>query len=126
VNNSTIFRAFNIVCLLFALVVSGCGRESAAPDSDPSPTVRPNILLIVADDIGYSDVGVFGSEIATPNIDALAAEGVMLTQFHVSPNCGPTRGAMMTGVDPHRAGLGGNYEVAAANQKGQPGYEGYL
>jgi arylsulfatase len=126
VNNSTILRAFNIVCLLFALVVSGCGRESAAPDSDPSPTVRPNILLIVADDLGYSDVGVFGSEIATPNIDALAAEGVMLTQFHVSPNCGPTRGAMMTGVDPHRAGLGGNHEVAAENQKGQPGYEGYL
>lgn len=87
---------------------------------------RPNILLIVADDIGYSDVGAFGAEISTPNIDALAAEGVMLTQFHVSPNCGPTRGAMMTGVDPHRAGLGGNHEVAAENQKGQPGYEGHL
>ena len=96
------------------------------PESDLSEDSRPNILLIVADDLGYSDVGAFGSEIATPNIDALAAEGLMLTQFHVSPNCGPTRGAMMTGVDPHRAGMGGNHEVAAPNQKGQPGYEGYL
>tara|TARA_R110000850_G_scaffold75381_4_gene164413 strand:- start:389 stop:2062 length:1674 start_codon:yes stop_codon:yes gene_type:complete len=87
---------------------------------------RPNILLIVADDLGYSDVGAFGSEIETPHIDALAAEGVTLTQFHVFPNCGPTRGAMMTGVDPHRAGLGGNHEVAAENQKGKPGYEGHL
>jgi len=121
-----IFRLLNIICLSFALVVSGCSRETAAPEGDRSPKARPNILLIVADDMGYSDVGAFGSEIATPNIDALAAEGMMLTQFHVSPNCGPTRGAMITGVDPHRAGLGGNHEVAAANQKGQPGYEGYL
>ncbi len=111
-----ILRGLKIVCLLFAVVLSSHSQETA----------RPNILLIVADDIGYTDVGAFGSEIATPNIDALASEGVMLTQFHVSPNCGPTRGAMMTGVDPHRAGLGGNHEVAAANQQGQPGYEGYL
>ena len=121
-----IFRSPSIICLSFALVVSACSRETAAPEGEQSPNARPNILLIVADDMGYSDVGAFGSEIATPNIDALAAEGMMLTQFHVSPNCGPTRGAMMTGVDPHRAGMGGNHEVAAENQKGQPGYEGYL
>ena len=119
-------RTISIACLLSALVFCGCSRESAAPDSDPPPLARPNILLIVADDLGYSDVGVFGSEISTPNIDALAAEGMMLTQFHVFPNCGPTRGAMMTGVDPHRAGMGGNHEVAAENQKGKPGYEGHL
>ena len=80
----------------------------------------------MVDDVGYSDIGVYGSEIATPNIDALAAQGAMLTQFHVSPNCGPTRGAMMTGVDPHRAGMGGNHGANAPNQDGQPGYEGYL
>ena len=50
----------------------------------------------------------------------------MLTQFHVFPNCGPTRGAMMTGVDPHRAGMGGNNGALAENQEGQPGYEGHL
>jgi len=109
-----------------ATVVAGCAEDGLPQPKSETALARPNILLIVADDLGYSDVGVFGSEIATPNIDSLAAEGVMLTQFHVSPNCGPTRGAMMTGVDPHRAGLGGNHEVAAENQKGQPGYEGYL
>jgi len=114
------------VLLIVATAVAGCGQD-AQPRQDAEPALsRPNILLIVADDIGYSDVGAFGSEIATPHIDALATEGLMLTQFHVSPNCGPTRGAMLTGVDPHRAGLGGNREVAAQNQKGQPGYEGHL
>jgi len=124
--DTTILRASTVVCLLSGLVVSGCSRESATPEGGSLQSARPNILLIVADDMGYSDAGVFGSEIETPNIDALAAEGLTLTQFHVSPNCGPTRGAMMTGVDPHRAGMGGNHEVAAENQKGQPGYEGYL
>ena len=118
----TRLRAVNLWILLSTLVFVSCDSG----DSGVSGSDRPNILLIVADDLGYSDVSAFGSEIATPNIDALAAEGVMLTQFHVFPNCGPTRGAMMTGVDPHRAGLGGNREVAANNQKGQPGYEGHL
>ncbi len=112
--------------LILAVTVAGCGEDTPPQRNTDAVRSRPNILLIVADDLGYSDVGVFGSEIATPNIDALATEGMMLTQFHVSPNCGPTRGAMMTGVDPHRAGMGGNHEVAAANQKGRPGYEGYL
>jgi arylsulfatase A-like enzyme len=119
-------RDFSSICLAMIFTLSGCGSETATPDSASQPTRRPNILLIVADDLGYSDVGVFGSEISTPNIDALAGEGMMLTQFHVFPNCGPTRGAMMTGVDPHRAGMGGNHEVAAENQKGKPGYEGHL
>jgi arylsulfatase len=121
-------ESLGLLALLVLLVTSAsCKQETAPLEESPSAETRqPNILLIVADDLGYSDVGAFGSEIATPNIDALAAEGIMLTQFHVSPNCGPTRGAMMTGVDPHRAGMGGNHEVAAPNQKGQPGYEGHL
>lgn len=118
-NNNTypmICRFVGICVLSLAFVVSGrCGE-----------TGRPNILLIVADDIGYSDVGAFGSEISTPNIDRLAKEGLMLTQFHVAPNCGPTRGALMTGVDPHLAGMGANHGSATDNQKGKPGYEGHL
>ena len=119
-------RAAELICVIVALALSGCGQELAAPDTAPPSLERPNILLIVVDDVGYSDVGVFGSEIATPNIDGLAAEGMMLTQFHVFPNCGPTRGAMMTGVDPHRAGMGGNHGAQAENQVGKPGYEGHL
>jgi len=87
---------------------------------------RPNILLIVADDLGFSDLGVTGGEIATPNIDALARAGILFTEFHVAPNCGPTRGSLLTGVDYHRAGMGGNPEVAAENQKGLPAYQGHL
>ena len=105
-------RCSKLLTLLLTLFVgANCFAEAS---------FRPNILLIMADDIGYSDVGAFGSEISTPNIDALAKQGLMLTQFHVYPNCGPTRGAMLTGLDPHRAGMGGNHEVAAANQRGKP------
>lgn len=116
-----------IACgLVFGFLMSGCDRQQSEAEADNTTDTRPNILLIVADDLGYSDVGVYGSEIATPNIDALAGEGVMFTQFHVWPNCGPTRGAMMTGVDPHRAGMASNHGGAAENQKGMPGYEGHL
>jgi len=115
-----------LMSFLLAIAMTGCSSDSTTTGDNSSSTSRPNILLIVADDLGYSDVGVYGSEIATPNIDSLAAEGLTLTQFHVSPNCGPTRGAMMTGVDPHRAGMASNHEVAAANQKGKPGFEGHL
>jgi arylsulfatase len=118
------YRPF--IFLILAASMAGCGQDSQTQQIAESAPSQPNILLIVADDLGYSDIGAFGSEIATPNIDSLAAGGLLLTQFHVSPNCGPTRGAMMTGVDPHRAGMGGNHEIATENQKGQPGYEGYL
>ena len=119
-------RSTHIIGLVLLLLLSGCSRESATSLIDRPSNASPNILLIVVDDVGYSDIGVYGSEIATPNIDALASQGVMLTQFHVSPNCGPTRGAMMTGVDPHRAGMGGNHGANAPDQDGQPGYEGHL
>lgn len=121
-------RMFKLVTvsLISAIVVGGCSLDNQPSNQERANPSRPNILLIVADDMGYSDVGAYGGEIATPNIDGLAKEGLLLTQFHVAPNCGPTRGAMLTGVDFHRAGLGGNPEVAAENQRGQPGYEGYL
>jgi arylsulfatase len=67
---------------------------------------QPNILLIVADDMGYSDIGAFGSEIPTPNIDALVREGRVLTRFYTAPACSPTRGMLMSGADSHRVGFG--------------------
>ena len=87
---------------------------------------RPNILLIVADDLGYSDLGIFGGEINTPNLDSLAREGLTLRRFHAAPNCGPSRASLLTGVDFHRAGVGGNVEIAADNQKGLAAYQGFL
>ena len=70
-----------------------------------SQTTHPNIVLILADDLGWGDVGYQGSEIHTPNIDRLAAEGVRFTQCHVYPLCSPTRSGLMTGRSPMRFGL---------------------
>ena len=72
-----------------------------------SPTSEaPNILLVVADDLGMFDIGAFGSEIRTPNIDALADNGVSFNSFYTSATCSPTRAMLLTGSDSHAAGLG--------------------
>lgn len=86
----------------------------------------PNVLLIVADDMGYSDIGPFGGEIATPTLDALAKEGLQLTNFHVLASCSPSRSVLLSGMDNHRAGLGTMSEMLPKHAKGKPGYEGYL
>lgn len=87
---------------------------------------RPNILLIVADDLGYSDLGSYGGEINTPVLDNLAQEGMRYTDFYVSPTCSVTRSMLLSGTDNHVAGLGNMAEVSAPNQVGKPGYEGVL
>jgi arylsulfatase len=87
---------------------------------------RPNILLVVADDLGFTDIGSYGGEIDTPHLDALAARGMKFTDFHVSVSCSPTRSMLMSGNDNHVAGLGNMGELLADNQKGRPGYEGHL
>jgi len=88
--------------------------------------IRPNILLIVADDLGYSDIGSFGGEIATPTLDDLANEGLQLTNFHVLPSCSPTRSVLLSGMDNHRAGLGTMGELKTPEMEDHPGYAGYL
>ena len=87
---------------------------------------KPNILLIVADDMGWSDAGVYGGEIYTPNINRLANQGYQFLNFHVGSMCAPTRSMVMTGVDNHIVGLGNMVELLADNQQGKPGYEGHL
>lgn len=87
---------------------------------------RPNFLVIVADDLGYSDLGAFGGEIRTPHLDKLALAGIRLTGFHTAPTCSPTRSMLLSGTDNHLAGLGTMAELIRPNQKGKPGYEGYL
>lgn len=82
---------------------------------------RPNIIVILADDMGYSDIGCFGSEIHTPNIDRLAAGGIRFTQFYNCARCNPTRAALLTGRYPHEAGMG-----FATDDLGSPAYMGHL
>ena len=86
----------------------------------------PNIVLIIADDWGYSDPGSFGSEIATPNIDALARAGTRFANFHVAASCSPTRAMLLTGVNAHRAGLGNMPETIPPEHRGKPGYNAVL
>ncbi|NIZ60212.1 arylsulfatase [Sedimentitalea sp. CY04] len=102
----------------FAFSLGGSGAQA--------DETRPNILMIIADDMGFSDVGAFGSEVETPAIDQLAADGMLFTNFHVGASCSPTRTMLISGVDNHLAGLGNMAEIQADNQFGKPGYEGHL
>jgi arylsulfatase len=107
-----------LALLLLLLVPSQAMAREAAK--------RPNFLIIVADDLGFSDLGAFGGEIDTPNLDALALAGMRLTGFHTAPACSPTRAMLLTGSDSHRVGLGAMSELTQVNQQGRPGFEGYL
>jgi arylsulfatase len=98
-------------------------RAAAAATGAPSAAKRPNIILILADDLGFSDLGCYGSEIATPNLDALAAEGLRFTEFYNSARCCPSRASIMTGLYPHQAGIG---EMTGDAGPGFPGYRGRL
>ncbi len=116
-----------LIIAVTTLFVMGCNQKPKPSDEAASvKSERPNILLIVADDMGYTDIGSFGSEIATPTLDTLAAEGLQLTNFHVLPTCSPSRSVLLSGVDNHKAGLGTMGEMTTPEMKGIPGYEGYL
>lgn len=88
----------------------------------PPPATRPNILLLLADDLGFSDLGCYGGEIRTPHLDALAAQGVRFTQCYNSSRCCPSRASLLTGLYPHQAGIG--RFVGKGNEL--PGYRGRL
>jgi arylsulfatase len=89
-------------------------------------SAQPNILLIVADDLGYSDLGSYGGDISTPTLDQLAHDGVQFTNMYAAPTCSITRSMLMSGTDNHLAGLGTMAEALQPFQRGKPGYEGYL
>lgn len=86
-----------------------------------SETPRPNIVLMMADDMGYSDIGCYGGEIHTPNLDRLAAGGLRFTQFYNTARCCPTRAALLTGLYPHQASVG-----HMVSDRGHSGYRGFL
>jgi len=106
--------------LVCALALSSCMAVLAADRA------RPNIVVLVADDWGFSDVGAFGGEIATPNLDALAHQGMRFANFHVAASCAPTRSMLLTGVDNHRNGVGNLTETMPQSHLGKPGYLGSL
>jgi arylsulfatase A-like enzyme len=105
-------------------IVTTLGLPAAASAAD-GPR-RPNVVIILGDDMGFSDMGMFGSEIKTPNLDALAKDGVRFTNFYTHASCSPTRSMLLSGVDTHINGIGNMDEWTAPNQRGVPGYEGFL
>jgi len=123
--------------------MSASKASSATAGASTSSAKRPNFLVIVADDLGFSDLSCFGGEIRTPNLDRLASNGLRFTDFHAAAACSPSRAMIMTGTDHHIAGLGNLIEWtnrsdqnapsegeikhwSTAPQRGMPGYEGYL
>ena len=96
--------------------------EPQWPKRPSAPAGAPNVVVILVDDVGYADLGCQGSEIPTPNLDRLAVEGVQFTNFHSTPMCSPTRAALLTGLLPHRAGVG----HVAQDDPGFPGYRAEL
>src|SRR3954471_22091330 len=99
----------------FMMMAGLCASNARAADA------RPNIIVILADDMGFSDIGCYGSEIQTPNLDKMAAKGQRFTQFYNTSRCCPTRAALLTGLYSHQAGVGQMVE-----DKGLPGYRGRL
>ncbi len=120
-------RSLGALGLLAAgtLLVGPAGAQPVATQPVATATRPPNFLVIVADDMGWSDIGVLGGEIRTPSLDSLARAGVLLTDYYVAPTCAPTRAMLMTGVDHHQAGLGVQAGLRASNQVGI-NYEGQL
>ena len=101
---------------------------SLLPVAVSAAPAQPNILVILADDLGFSDIASFGGEIRTPNLDQLAHDGVRLSSFYAAAACSPTRSMLMSGTDSHLVGLGTMAEVLPFSPRlqGKPGYEGYL
>ena len=95
---------------------------------DANAAERPNVILIMVDDMGFSDLGYHGGEIDTPNLDALAKGGVRFSQFYNSGRCCPTRATLMTGLHPHEVGIGHMTQPPGSNRgEGRPpAYQGYL
>ena len=129
---------------LMALLLCAIAVDSSADASlRPLQSQRPNIVLILADDLGFSDLGCYGSEVATPNLDRLAANGLRFSQFYNAARCCPTRAALLTGLYPHQAGVGhmtgdwtrfgaayspglNEQSVTIAELLGEAGYRNYL
>lgn len=104
------------------LFLVAIGATSALAADPVAPVRRPNIVLVLADDVAFSDFGSYGGEARTPNIDALARAGVRFSSYHTSPLCSPSRAMLLTGVDNHRTGVATIPEVLPPEHRDKPGY----
>ncbi len=105
------------ICLI---IFSSCGENRPAKN-ESKKDARPNIVLILADDLGFSDIGCYGGEVHTPNLDYLAANGLRFTRFYNTSRCCPSRSSLLTGLYNQEAGIG-----EMTTDWHEPGYRGFL
>jgi len=100
-------KIFPIPIVLFFAALVACSKQEIHPEEPQIiAPIKPNILMILIDDLGYTDLGLYGGNIATSNIDALGKEAVIFSNAHVNPSCAPTRASFITCKVPHRVGWG--------------------
>ncbi|WND03001.1 arylsulfatase [Temperatibacter marinus] len=121
-----IIGALISLCVFLPLPIHTSKALYASEDNNASKTKKPNIILLLADDLGYTDLGSYGSEISTPVIDALASKGIRFTNYHTAANCSPARAMLMTGVNNHSAGVGNIRETRPDATRKMPAYDGVL
>jgi len=133
VRRFSLHQIFCGACLCLSVVSSSAfGIETSAnvvvDTETPSPVsrARPNIVFILADDLGYTDIASYGSEVNTPTLTALAEQGVSFTNYHTAANCAPARAMLLTGVDSHLAGVPNIPEMLAPEQRKHANYQGVL
>ena len=123
---SALISDASLAALCSLVAVSALSDEYREPLNQSGGHDRPNIVLILADDLGFSDTAPYGSEINTPTLSALAAAGVTFTNYHTAANCAPARAMLLTGVDAHLAGVPNIPEMLAPEQRDDPHYQGVL
>ena len=115
------------VLLILAVMSVQADEESQAPiHALPAVVAQPNIVFILADDLGYTDIAPYGSEVNTPTLSSLAEQGLRFTNYHTAANCAPARAMLLTGVDNHLAGVPNIPEMLAPEQRAQAHYQGVL
>ncbi len=119
--NSLLLTIIGLLTISFITGTNASPEGGNQQSSVNAPSKKPNIIVILADDMGYSDIGCFGSEIQTPNLDALGRKGLRMSQFYNASRCCPTRASLLTGLYQHQAGVG-----EMVNNRNLPAYQGYL
>ena len=117
-------HAFASLALAVVIATPAAAQQTTRPAAAPAP--RPNIVVIVADDVGFTDLGPYGGEARTPNIDAIAQRGAQFSRYYSSPLCSPSRAMLLTGMDNHRTGHSTIIEVLPPKMRGRPGYTMHL
>ena len=119
-------KSKNLIPFIMATLLCLLTQLALATDRNPEKRNRPNIVIILVDDMGFSDIGCYGAEIDTPNLDGLAGNGLRFTQFYNSGRCCPTRASLMTGLHPHQVGIGHMTEPPNQPLGFEGPYQGYL